>query len=113
MTITEWPSNINSKFFAYNDKPKENTTITEFMSGRTIGNQINSRNIMTINCSILLSKTELSSFWNWFNDDLGQLSGAFHCAALGSKNYRFTEIPEPQDTELQYRKLSLSFEEVY
>lgn len=112
MIIHEWPQ-INDKFYAFNSKPKENTTVTEFMSGRRIGNQINSRNIMTINCSIRFTKEELNTFWNWFNDELGQLSGVFSCAALGNKNYQFVEIPEPQDTDQMFRKLSLVIEEVY
>lgn len=112
MIIHDWPA-VNQKFYAYNTKPKENTQVTEFLSGRVVGNQINTRNVMTIHCSIRFTHEELKTFWDWFTDELGALSGAFRCAALGDKNYRFVEIPDPQDTDLQFRKLALSIEEVY
>lgn len=114
MTITNWSNSVNTKFFAYNNQPKENSVITENLSGRTVGYNVNTRNVMKIKCSIRLTvRTELPEFWRWYTTDLGGLSGAFTCTALGNKNYRFTSVPSPEDTDLQYRVLNLEIEEVY
>lgn len=114
MTLVTWPNNVNKKFFAFNEQAKDNTIITENLSGRTTGKQINTRNIMQFNCSIKLDKPEeLSAFWDWYNDTLGQTAGAFTCSALGDKQYRFTDTPSPSDTNQKYRILDLSIEEVY
>ncbi|WP_294429903.1 hypothetical protein [uncultured Treponema sp.] len=113
MTIETWPSNVNSNFFAFSEKPKDNTKKTEYLSGRVTSYQINTRNVMTFSCSLQMSKEELSSFWTWYNDELGGLSGVFSCTALGTKNYRFAEIPEPQDTNQLFRVLSMNIEEAY
>lgn len=114
MIVVAWNNEVNTKFFAYNDQPKDNSRITENLSGRTVGFNINTRNVMTIKCSLRLEvKIELPKFWEWFNDVLGGCSGAFTCPALGNKNYRFTSVPSPNDTDLQYRELNMEIEEVY
>lgn len=113
MIITQWPENVNQKFYAFSSEPKDNVKLTEFKSGRTIGYQLNTKKIMIYNCSVRLSKNELNLFWNWFNDILGQCAGSFTCPALGEKFYRFVSVPKPQDTELQNRVLSLEIEEVF
>ncbi len=113
MTITDWNANINSKFFAFNEKPKDNTKKTDYVSGRVTAYNVNTRNVMTFSCSLQLNKTELALFWEWYNEDLGGLSGVFRCPALGSALYRFSEIPDPQDTNQQFRVLSMNIEEVY
>jgi len=113
MVVSNWPNTINKKFFGFNSKPKENTKLTQFISGRTVAYQANTKKIMTYNFSLSLNNTELAAFWTWFNDDLGQTAGAFSCDALGSNNYRFVSIPEPQDTDTNNRVLSLEVEEVF
>lgn len=113
MTITAWPESVNSKFFAFNDKPKENSQITEYLSGRVTGYNHNTRAVMSFSCSLQLTHTELADFWNWYNDELGALAGVFTCPALGVRHYRFAEIPDPQDTNQQFRVLSMQIEEVY
>lgn len=113
MTITQWSESVNSKFFAFNERPKGNTRQTDYLSGRVTAYQVNTRNVMTFSCSLQLTKEELANFWEWFNDELGGLSGVFSCAALGQGYYRFAEIPDPQDTNQLYRVLSMNIEEVY
>lgn len=111
---TEWSANVNKRFFGLNEKPKENTRVTEFMSGRTVGEQINTRAVMQYSCSLLLAvPDELNNFWAWFNDELGALAGVFTCDAIGDGQYRFVSTPEPQDTSRVWRELSLEIEEVY
>lgn len=113
MILSEYPSNINSRFYAFNDKPRDNVELTEFISGRIVGYQRNTKKQMEFNCKIKLSvKKELPLFWTWFNDVLGQTAGAFTCSAIGSGTYRFTAVPEPEDTDLQYRVLNLSIQEL-
>lgn len=113
MTITNWSESVNSNFFGFNERPKKNTIETKYLSGRITAYQANTRNIMTFSCSLQLSKIELEAFWAWFNDELGGLSGVFTCPILGSRYYRFAEIPEPQDTNQKFRVLSMTIEEVY
>ena len=113
MTITDWSANVNSKFFGFNDKPKENTKKTEYVSGRVTAYNVNTRSVMTFTCSLQLNKTELEAFWNWFNDDLGGQAGVFRCEGLGNRLYRFSDIPTPQDTNQLFRVLSMNIEEVY
>lgn len=112
MNVVAWPSNVNTKFFAYKPKPIGNTKKTSFISGRNISFQINTKNLLEFSCSLKLTKTELNAFYSWYNDVLGQDSGAFTCAALGNKYYRFTDIPDPQDTDQKTKVLALSIEEV-
>ena len=113
MRITEWSKKVNSRFFAFNDKPKDNTRATEYMSGRITTYAANTRYVMQFSCSLHLTKQELADFWQWFNDDLCGCAGAFTCGALGKGYYRFAEVPEPQDTNQQFRVLSMNIEEIY
>lgn len=113
MTITEWSENVNSKFFGFNERPKENSKTTEYLSGRVTSYNVNTRSVMSFSCSLQLDKTELAIFWTWYNDSLGGLAGCFQCSALGNGVYRFSDIPEPQDTNQQFRVLSMNIEEVY
>ena len=111
MTIYKWPSYINNNFYAYSHKRADNVTVTEFLSGRKAAFKNNTRNIDTLECSILLTKNEDKLFWEWF-DDIGGLAGVFECSALGNSVYRFTETPSPSASQ-EYVTLSLSLEEVY
>lgn len=111
MTIVNWPTNVNQKFYAFNKKAKENVELTENLSGRTVGHKINTKNQMIFSCSLKVSKAEEDIFWNWFNDTLGQTAGYFYCAALGTKLYKFISVPEPQDTNQTHRELSMEIEE--
>lgn len=113
MNVVSWPSDVNQKFFAFKYKPVSNTKSTSFISGRKIAFQINTKNIMEFSCSLRLTKAELTSFYNWYNNVLGQDSGAFTCEALGENYYRFKDIPDPQDTDQKTKVLSLSIEEVF
>ena len=113
MTITQWSDKVNSRFFGFNEKPKDRTKKTEYMSGRVTAYNTNTRAVMAFSCSLKLTKKELADFWEWYNDDLGGQAGVFSCPALGDKYYRFADIPEPQDTEQTYRVLSMSIEEIY
>ena len=114
MTITAWPQGVNTDFFEAKAKPSDNVVTTAFLSGRTIGWQKNTRNIMTLSCSIKLRVgTELAAFWNWYNNDLGGTAGLFTCAALGQGYYRFTDIPDPSDSTRDWRHLNLNIEEAY
>lgn len=61
---------------------------------------------------MLNTSDELPTFWDWFNDILGQTAGAFSCGALGDGYYRFIQIPDPEDTDTLNRVLSLELEEV-
>ena len=112
MVKTEWLENINNKFYAFSDVPKENTITQEYTSGRVVSFQRNTKKVMTFSCKIKLSvDTELPLFWAWFNDVLGQTSGYFKCSAFGTRYYRFVSVPTPEDTDRQYRTLSLEIEE--
>lgn len=111
--MVSYPTNINSKFFAYNSKPKDNAILDEKMSGRTIGILANTKNTMQISCSIAYRiPDELNIFWHWYQEVLGGLTGVFTCPALGTKMYRFISTPEPSDTNQTLRVLSFNLEEV-
>lgn len=113
MNVVNWPSNIPSKFFSGNDKPKANTETTSFLSGRQVSWKINTKKLMTYKVKLELTHEKLALFWTWFNDTLGQNANAFTCSALGSGTYRFVSIPDPEDTDQQTRVLSMEIEEVY
>ena len=114
MIMTVWPSAVNDNFFGYKDNPKNNVQKTEFIAGRTIGFQVNTKKSKTIECSLRLKvDTELDAFWDWFNDELGQTAGWFTCPALGDGYYQFTDVPSPANTDRIYRKLTLKIEEVF
>lgn len=114
MTVVEWDStHVNSKFFSFNKKPKDNTKKFSSVNGRVIGYRINTKDLIKISCSLRLnSKTEENHFWNWFTNTLGGCAGYFSCAALGSGIYCFSEVPQPEDTDQAGRTLSLAIEEV-
>lgn len=108
-----WPYGVNTRFFAKNEKPINNVVINEYMSGRKVGYQLNTKGAMSINCSLLLNvDTELETFWDWYNNELCGTAGSFKCTALGSKVYRFAAIPEPSDTDNAFRRIDLEIEEV-
>lgn len=112
MIYSTWPSGVNTKFFSYSSSPKENTETSEFISGRTVSWQKNTKKTNNIECKIMLSVgTELNTFWTWFNDTLGQTAIPFTCSALGSSYYRFTALPNEDDTDQAYKTLTLSIEE--
>lgn len=113
MNVVEWPSYINDRFFSGNDQPKANTETTSFLSGRQVSWQKNTKKIMTYKLKLKLSKTELASFWTWFNDVLGQNANAFTCTGLGNGVYRFVSVPSPDDTNQKSRVLSMEIEEVF
>lgn len=113
MILSEWPSTVNTKFFAFSSKPKANTEEVEYISGRVVSWRKNTRATKEIECKLMLKiDSELSNFWAWFNDILGQTAGAFTCDALGEGYYRFREVPSPDDTDQANRVLNLSIEEV-
>lgn len=114
MTVVDWDSeHVNSKFFSFNKKPKDNTKKFSSVNGRVIGYCVNTKKLMTFSCRLRLhSKTEEDYFWNWFTDTLGGCSGYFACAALGPGIYCFSDVPDPEDTDQTGRTLSLSIEEV-
>lgn len=116
MTIINWSSKVNTKFFGYSVKPKENVVLTENLSGRIVGHRANTKDIMQISCSLLLTKDELSFFWDWFNNLLGQTAGAFYCSDLGfgsNQLFRFNSIPEQADTDQVYKTINLEIEQVF
>lgn len=113
MEIVAWPSQCNTKFFNFNEVAIDNTVTSSNMSGRKVSTRINSKAQMAYTFKVKFTKTELSAFWSWYNDTLGQFSNWFTCSALGNKNYIFNSKPEPQDTDQKTRVLSLSVEEVY
>lgn len=113
MIKTSWPTTINQKFYAFQENPKENVELSENLSGRIIGHKINSKSIMQYSFTIKFTKSELGAFWAWFNNILGQTSGAFTCSALGSGFFRFTEIPSPEDTNQTYREISCKVEQFF
>ena len=109
-----WSPNVNKKFFGYNGQPIDNYVVNENLSGRIVGYKRNSSDLFKFSCSIKLSMPEeLSAFWVWFTSTLGGLTGTFTCDALGTKTYRFSDIPSPQNTDRTYRILTLEIEEVY
>lgn len=114
MTVTSWPVTVNTNFYNSKAQPLNNVTQTSFLSGRTIGWQNNTRNVMSITCSLSIKVgTESQAFWDWYNDDLGGTAGIFTCAALGNGYYRFSEIPSPENTSRDFRVLNLAIEEAY
>ncbi|MDY3723477.1 MAG: hypothetical protein SOZ96_12945 [Treponema sp.] len=113
MNVIAWPETIPSRFFSGNDQPKANTETTSFLSGRQVSWQINTKKIMTYKMKLQLTKEQLSLFWTWFNDVLGQNANAFTCPAIGSGTYRFVSVPSPEDTNQKTRVLSMEIEEVF
>lgn len=112
MTIYNWSSFVNTRFYNYSHQRADNSIMTEMISGRKVGFQKNTRNVDTLSCSLLLTQNEDTAFWNWF-DGIGGLAGGFKCSALGSANYRFTEVPSPSNSSQGYITLDLKIEELY
>lgn len=112
MTVHTWPPTVNSKFFSGNDQPKANTEEISYLSGRRVAWQINTKKLMQYKLKLYVTKTELATFWTWFNDTLGQTAGAFTCSGLGQGTYRFMSVPSPEDTDQTGRVLSMEIEEV-
>lgn len=113
MEIIDWDENINTKFYSFSKKPVENTKMTEFMSGRRIGSQINTKKLMFFTCKLRLTKAEEDLFWTWFNDELGQTVNCFTCPALSSNYLQFVSIPEPDGTDQKWTTLNLEIQEVF
>lgn len=112
MTISNWPETVNTRFFGYQKKPKENAIVSEFVSGRVSGYKKNSFLQFIHSCSLLLTKEETAEFWEWF-EEMGTTTGAFTCTALGSGYFRFVSIPSPQDTDQMYTTLDMEIEDIY
>lgn len=114
MTVTEWSSSVNTKFYAYSKVPKDNFNSSEFASGRTVYTLKNTRFVNSIKCSLALDKKsgEYEAFWNWYTVTLGGPTGVFTCSALGTSYYRFTSTPSATETQTK-AKLDLEIEEVY
>lgn len=109
MTVYNF-ANVNTNFYDYSAKKIDNSVMTEYTSGRKVGYLKNTKNAMTIECSLLLTKTETATFWTWF-DGIGGVTGIFKCSALGSGNYRFLEVPSPT-TSQEWTTLAMTIEEV-
>jgi len=114
MILTNWPNGVNTKFYGFQKKPKENTKKFDSVNGRSVAYLTNTKSVMTYSMKIDLEVgTEEDAFISWFNDTLGGLSGAFTCSAIGNKNYCFAAIPSPNDTDLRIKSYDLEIEEVY
>lgn len=117
MTYVEWPYTVNKKFFKGTGKPEENTTTTEYASGRKVSILKNTRFVFEFKCSLGVTNVERNAFWNWFTDILGGCAGNFHCAALkrtptSTEYFRFKTTPDESEGQ-KNRVLSLEIEEVY
>lgn len=114
MTVTAWSSSVNTDFFGYKDKAKDNVVTTTFISGRTASYLRNTKSLKEFSCSLALKvqNGELSAFWDWYNNTLGGTAGFFSCSALGSGTYRFKDIPDPQTTSRSTQILQMNIEEV-
>lgn len=113
MTVNNYPYSLNTKFFSFLKKPKGNTSTITFISGREVSTKNNTKNIMTYSFRVEYTPTELNNFWTWYNDVLGQNANAFTCSAIGTGVYKFTDIPEPEETNNANTILSCNIEEVY
>lgn len=115
MIIANWPAGVNTKFYAGKRTAKENVELTENISGRVVGYKINSKALMKISVSIKMTKLEQNIFWAWFNEGICQTAGYFFCPALGydpNQLYRFTSIPDSEDTNQKANEFNLEIEEV-
>ncbi len=114
MTYAAWCSSVNTRFFALTNSYDENTTASEYASGRKVVILKNTRFPKTIKCSLSLNikSGEYDAFWTWYTDVLGGLSGAFSCPALGTRFYRFKSVPSESEG-LMNRTIELEIEEIY
>ena len=112
MTITNWSSEVNTKFYSYSKKPQDNTVVSSFISGRVTGFKRNTRQIMTFSCKLRVTKAEEDIFWIWV-DQMGACLGAWQCSDLGAGYFRFVSVPSPDDTDQKYTVLNMEIEQVY
>ncbi len=114
MTYTSWPSAVNTGFYALTESYDDNSSTTEYASGRKAVTLRNTRFTKTIACSVSLDvkSGEYSAFWTWYKDTLGGLSGAFTCTKIGSGYYRFKSVPSAGKGQL-FRTVEMEIEEVY
>lgn len=114
MTYTAWPTAVNTNFYALTESYNDNTSSTEYASGRKAVSLRNTRFVKTTECSLSLNvkSGEYSAFWTWYKDTLGGLSGAFTCTKIGSGYYRFKSTPSAGKGQL-FRTLEIKIEEVY
>lgn len=112
MTVVDWPENVNTRFYAGTKQPKDNAETTEYASGRVAVHLANTRFNFVYKLTLLLTKTELETFWQWYTGTLGGLSGAFRCNVIGTGFYRLTETPTEGQGQ-RFKTLNLSIEEVY
>lgn len=116
MIQVNWPSNVNTKFYAGKRSAKENVELSKNLSGRVTGHKINSKDVMQFSVSLTLTKAEQRIFWNWYNNNLCQTAGYFYCAALDNNSeqlYRFTSKPDVQDTDQRKNEFQLEIEEAF
>ena len=107
MTYTAWSASVNTKFFALTNSYSENTSTSEFASGRKVTFLKNTRFIKTIKCSLSLGMKN-----GEYNDVLGGTAGVFTCPALGRGFFRFKSAPSESAGLLQ-RKIEMEIEEIY
>ena len=113
MKILNYPITLNTSFWELSEKPVENCTIVQNISGRETGYRNNSKALMSYSFKVEYDKTEQTTFWNWFNNDLGQFSNAFKLSAIKQDAvFKFAEIPTPEDTDTQKRVLTFNIKEV-
>ena len=62
MTYVEWPYTVNTKFFKGTGKPEENTTTTEYASGRKVSILKNTRFVFEFKCSLGVTNVERNAF---------------------------------------------------
>ena len=117
MTYSEWPTDVNTRFYNYTTNPADNYKTTEYVSGRKSTILLNTRFIHNVKCSLRLNKTETNAFISWFEDTLGGCAGIFKCTALQRTDdttpyFRFTSTPQIGEG-LVYKEVTLEIEELY
>ena len=113
MTVSVLDSGVcNQKFYNGKNGYKETVTTQTFLSGRSVSFMNNEKALKTKEVYLNLTLAEVDSFWAWYNNDLGGLTGYFTCEALGSSTWRFTETPD-EGEGLKTREMKFQIEEVY
>lgn len=114
MIKVSWSNKVNQKFYGVEESLQDNSTSSEYTSGRKAVFLKNSRFVKEYTCKLSLNvkSGEYKEFLNWFTDTLGGLSNAFTCSALGSGYYRFKSTPTFSVGQL-FKEASLEIEEVY
>lgn len=117
--MTQWPSNVNTKFYGLDGAPEENRVQIKFKSGRTIYHKLNTINKKTHSVKLRLNdsvktdgKTEFERFLLWYENENGSGTVPVQLmdieAKTGNKNYYvFLSNWNGQ----KYKELSLSLEE--